>query len=288
MAMRLEGAPVAFKINNDLERRIKILKDGGIVPCLSMINVGQKKDNAAYCKAAQKRCRALDIRCECEQFPEDASENDLVNRIEEINRNKDIHGILLFRPLPKAMQEEKVCDAILPEKDVDGVDQASMAGVYSGRELGFIPCTAEAVIRMLKYYRIELEGRTVTVIGRSPVIGRPVASLLIRENATVTVCHSHTKNLQELCLQSDIVIAAAGRAEFLKKEYFRPQQTVIDIGINYSEKKKKIVGDVDFTEVESLVKAITPVPAGVGSITTAILADHVVRAAEQLNRRSVC
>jgi methylenetetrahydrofolate dehydrogenase (NADP+)/methenyltetrahydrofolate cyclohydrolase len=288
MSLRLEGAPVASQISANLKKRVKDLAKQGVYPKIAMINVGQRKDNVAYCNAAQRRFQTLDILYECVQLPETVKQSELVERIGDLNHNPAVHGILVFRPLPDTICEEAVCDAIVPEKDVDGVDLTSMAGVYSGRDLGFAPCTADAVLRLLKFYRIGIDGKKITVIGRSPVIGRPVASLLLREHATVTVCHSHTEDLKGACQQADIVIAAAGRAEFLKREYFRSEQTVIDIGINYSEEKKKIVGDVDFEDVETLVTAITPVPAGVGSITTSVLADHVVTAAEQMQRSGTC
>ena len=187
----------------------------------------------------------------------------------------------MFRPLPKHLDENEACEALAPEKDVDGITRGSMASIYSGKGAGFAPCTAESCIEILKYNGVEMSGKRAVVIGRSLVIGKPVAMLLMANNATVTVCHSRTKDMPSVVKEADIVIACLGRAEMITADYFAPGQTVLDVGINWSEEKNKLVGDVAFDEVEPIVDAITPVPGGVGSGTTAVLIRHVVEAAEK-------
>ena len=191
-----------------------------------------------------------------------------------------IHGCLILRPLPKTLDEKAICAALDPRKDVDGITAQSMARVYSGNGAGFSPCTAQSCLELLRFYGIDPTGKQLAIIGRSLVIGRPAAMLLMAANATVTICHTKTENLQEIIRGAEIVIAAAGKAEILNEAYFRSGQVVLDIGINWLEEKQKLVGDVDFEKVEPIVSAISPVPGGVGAVTTAVLCSHVVEAAE--------
>ena len=200
--------------------------------------------------------------------------------IAEINSDDSIHGCLMFRPLPKTLDEQTACAALNPRKDVDGITSGSMSRVYSGYGSGFAPCTAQSCLEMLKFYGVDPSGKRAAVIGRSLVIGRPVAILLMQANATVTICHTKTQNMPAIVRDADIVIAAAGKAEAIGAKYFREGQTVLDVGINWSETKQKLVGDVDFAQAEPIVDAISPVPAGVGSVTTAVLCKHVIEAAE--------
>lgn len=280
MAMLLKGAPAATALDEMTAAKIALLKEKGVSPCLAMLKVGEDAGAASYEKGATKRCAKLGIEVKSLVLPETATQSELHAEIKKLNEDKTVHGILMFRPLPKNFDENAACGMILPSKDVDGVTSGSSAAVYSGMGDGFAPCTAEACIQMLKHYGVEPEGKNAVVVGRSLVIGRPVSMLLMRENATVTVCHSKTKNMAEIIRRADIVVAALGKAEALKGDCFSEGQTVIDVGINFSEEKGKLVGDVDFAEAEPIVAAISPVPLGVGSMTTAVLAAHVVTAAE--------
>ncbi len=283
MAMLLKGAPAAAALDEMTAARIEALKEKGVSPCLAMLKVGEDAGASSYEKGATKRCSKLGIEVKSVALPETASQSELEAAIAELNADGDVHGILMFRPLPKGFDEARACGLILPSKDVDGVSSGSSAAVYSGVGDGFAPCTAEACLQMLRHYGVEPEGKNAVVVGRSLVIGRPISMLLMQSNATVTVCHSKTKDMAELIRRADIVVAALGKAEALKGDCFAEGQTVIDVGINFSEEKGKLVGDVDFAEAEPIVSAISPVPLGVGSMTTAVLAAHVVTAAEKLN-----
>ena len=211
----------------------------------------------------------------------DISPQDFYAQLEKLNADQSIHGILLFRPLPKQLDEEKARNLISLEKDLDGGSDAALAALLTGKKEGFAPATAQAVIEILDHYQIPIKGKKATVLGRSLVIGKPVALLLMQRNATVTVCHSQSLNTEEICRGSDIIVAATGKMESLDHRYFSADQTVIDVGISYNEKKAKLCGDVLFEEAEPLVGHITPVPKGVGSVTTAVLAHHLALAAER-------
>lgn len=201
--------------------------------------------------------------------------------INEVNEDSSIHGCLMFRPLPKTLDEAAACAALDPAKDVDCITTGSLYGVFANRPLGFPPCTAEAVVELLDYYKVPLDGAKVTVVGRSLVIGKPVSMMLQARNATVTMCHTHTRDLAAACKDADIVVAAAGHIGTVGAACAAPQQVVVDVGINWDEKAGMLVGDVDYDAVEPVVRAITPVPGGVGSVTTAVLAKHVVEAAQR-------
>ena len=281
MAVLFKGAPAANALTEDLIPRVETLKANGIVPCLAILRIGARTDDLAYERAALKRCDKVGIAVRQFVLPEDISQAELIRTIHTINHDSSIHGCLMFRPLPKTLDEKAACEALNPKKDIDGMTAGSMAKVYSGSGDGFAPCTAQSCMELLKYYGINPSGKRAAVIGRSLVIGRPVAMLLMQANATVTLCHTKTQNMPEVVRQADIVVVAAGRAEAIGAAFFREGQTVLDVGINWSEKKQKLVGDVDFDAVEPVVSAITPVPAGVGSVTTAVLCKHVLGAAEQ-------
>lgn len=283
MAMLLKGAPAASALDEKTAAKIAALNEKGVTPCLAMLKVGEDAGAASYEKGAVKRCAKLGIEVKSVALSETATQAELEAEIEKLNADGAVHGILMFRPLPKDFDEGRACEMILPSKDVDGVTAGSSAAVYSGVGDGFAPCTAESCIEMLHHYGVKLEGKNAVVVGRSLVIGRPVSMLLMRENATVTVCHSRTKNMAETVRRADIVVAALGKAEALDGDCFSEGQTVIDVGINFSEEKGKLVGDVDFAAAEPVVAAISPVPLGVGSMTTAVLAAHVVAAAEKLS-----
>ncbi|MBR5283779.1 MAG: bifunctional 5,10-methylene-tetrahydrofolate dehydrogenase/5,10-methylene-tetrahydrofolate cyclohydrolase [Clostridia bacterium] len=280
MAELLKGAPVAKAITAQLTQQVEALKEKGVVPTLSIVRVGERPDDISYEKGAMKRCDMCGIAVKNHILPADATEEELLAVIEGINQDASIHGVLLFRPLPKHINENRVCAALAPEKDMDGITDGSMAGIFSGSGTGYPPCTAQACIEILDHYGIEITGKKATVLGRSNVIGKPVAMLLLQRNATVTVCHTRTKDLTGTCAAAEILIAAAGKAGVVSAEHVSEGQIVLDVGINVTE-EGNLVGDVDFTAVEPVVQAITPVPAGVGSVTTAVLAKHVVTAAEK-------
>ena len=265
----------------NLRERIAILRETGTVPCLGLIRVGERPGDLSYERSASKRCEALCIAVKKRVLPEEASQEELIAAIEEFNRDGAVHGILLFRPLPETMDARRVCDAIAPEKDVDGISSRSLAAVYVGEEHAFFPCTAQAVIEMLHYYGFPICGRRAVVIGRSLVTGRPAALLLLGEHATVTICHTRTENLSALCREADILVTATGCINTVTAGDLRPGQIVIDIGLTYDEERKKLCGDVDHEAAEQIVDAISAVPGGIGAVTSTVLASHVVEAAEE-------
>ncbi len=281
MSGLLTGAPVAAAMDGETAARVSALGAKGIVPTLALLRVGDRADVAAYERAATKRAEKLGIETRSVALPENTEQAALICELEKLNADASVHGILMFRPLPGTLDERAACAAISPEKDVDGVTPSSMSRTYSGAGAGYPPCTAQSVMELLRYYGAEPAGKRAAVIGRSLVIGRPVAMLLLAANATVTLCHSQTAELPSVTREADVVVAAIGCGESLGAEFFRAGQTVIDVGVNRSETKGKLVGDVDFDAVEPVVGAITPVPGGVGSVTTAVLCRHVVEAAER-------
>lgn len=280
MSNVLRGKAVADAMDVETTARAEALKAKGVEPCIGILRVGEREDDLAYERGALKRAEKNGVAVKQVLLPADASQEDLLAAIKDLNEDDSVHGVLLFRPLPKQMDEAEACEALLPEKDLDGITRGSMASIYSGTGAGFAPCTAEGCIELLKYYGVEMSGKRAVVIGRSLVIGKPVAMLLMANNATVTVCHSRTQNMPDVVKEADIVICALGRGEMIDGKYFREGQTVLDVGINWSEEKGKLVGDVLFEEAEPIVDAITPVPGGCGSATTAVLIRHVVEAAE--------
>ena len=280
MAQLLKGLPVAKAIAKELSERSGLLNEKGVKPTLAILRVGSRPDDLSYEKGAVKRCAECGIEVRRVIFSENVTQQELIESIEEINRDDTIHGVLLFRPLPKHMDENLVCAALAPEKDMDGITEGSMAGIFSGSGKGYPPCTAQACIEILDHYGIEIQGRRVTVMGRSNVIGKPVFMLLLKRNATVTVCHTKTTDPVAECSRADILIAAAGKAGVITGKHVAPGQTVLDVGINVTP-EGKLMGDVDFDAAEPVVGAISPVPGGVGSVTTAVLAKHVIEAAEK-------
>lgn len=279
----LRGAPVAEALSEQLKTRIAALAEKGVVPCLGMIRIGERPGDLSYERSAAKRCESLGIALEKHVLPAGVTQDELIALIEEMNSDSSVHGILFFRPLPPEMDERRVCDAIAPEKDVDGITSRSMAAVYAGEEHGFFPCTAQAVIEMLRYYEIPICGKRAVVVGRSLVTGRPAALLLLREHATVTVCHTRTVDLDALTREANIIVTATGHINTVTAGHLRPGQIVIDIGINYDEVRQKLCGDVDHDAAEQIVDAISAVPGGIGAVTSTILASHVVEAAERMS-----
>lgn len=281
MAELLLGLPVAKSINQDLLTRVGSLKVAGVRPKLAIVRVGAREDDLSYERGALKRCDALGIETEVIRFEDDVDTHALISRIDELNRRIDVHGVLMFRPLPPHIDQAAVCEALDPAKDVDCLTSASLFGVLAGLPRGFAPCTAEAVLELLDFYGVALDGADVAVVGRSLVIGKPVAALLCSRNATVTTCHTHTADLAAVCRDCDVIVAAAGHAKTVGLDCARDGQTIIDVGINWDDENQRLVGDVDFDAVEPVVSKISPVPRGVGSVTTAVLAKHVVEAAER-------
>lgn len=280
MAEILKGAPVAAAITESLVVRAGRLKEKGVVPCLAILRVGEQPADLAYEHGALRRCEKAGIRAERVTLPADCSQAEVLNAIARINADPQVHGCLMFRPLPARLDEQAACEALSPAKDVDSMTSASLNTVFTGRGRGYAPCTAQSVIELLDHYGFDPAGKNVAVIGRSLVIGKPVSMLLQSRNATVTMCHTRTVDLPAVCRRAEILVVAAGRAGVVDARFTNPGQVVIDVGINAAP-DGGICGDVDFAAVEPCVRAISPVPAGVGSVTTAVLCKHVIEAAEK-------
>lgn len=282
MAEILKGAPVAAALSEAISRDVEELKAKGIDPALAIVRIGERPDDLAYERSAMKRAGKVGVEVRNEVFPESIVQDEFFAELDRINKDDSIHGILLLQPLPEHIDTAAARDRILPEKDIDGCTAISMAGVFTNRPLGFPPCTAAAAMEMLHYYGIDPKGKRAVVIGRSLVIGRPVAMMLMHENATVTNCHTRTADVPGITREAEILIAAAGVLRSVTPEYVNPDQVVIDVGINWDEEKGGIAGDVDFDAVEPVVRAVSPVPGGVGSVTSTVLMKHVVEAAKKM------
>ncbi|MDO5138338.1 MAG: bifunctional 5,10-methylenetetrahydrofolate dehydrogenase/5,10-methenyltetrahydrofolate cyclohydrolase [Oscillospiraceae bacterium] len=286
MSTLLKGAPVASAINEKMKETVATLREQSIVPTLAIVRVGERPDDLSYERGAMKRCASVGVEVRNVVFPEDVSKEEFYDGIDKLNKDDSVHGILVFRPVPKHLDNDRVRNAIVPEKDVDGCTDGSLAGVFTNTELGFTPCTAQAVMEVLSYYDIDCTGKEAAVIGRSLVVGRPLAMLLMHKNATVTVCHTRTKDVAKHTKEADILVVCSGQMESFGEEYVRPGQTVLDVGISWNEEKQKLCGDVKFDEVSPIVDAITPVPGGIGSVTTSVLVSHVVESAKRMADRS--
>ncbi|GHT77635.1 bifunctional protein FolD [Spirochaetia bacterium] len=280
MALVLKGKEVADALMETMKKDVETLKAKGITPTLGIVRLGERGDDISYEKGAKKRCEAAGVGVKQYVLPADATQDDLLKVINEVNNDKGVHGVLLFRPLPKHIDDNAIRAALLPAKDIDGITDGSLAGVFAGINLGFPPCTAESCMAILAHYGIDPAGKRVTVIGRSLVIGRPVAMMLMHKNGTVTICHTKTKDLPAVVREAEIVIVAAGKAETVTKDYFSPGQVVIDVGIHVKD-DGSLCGDVKFAEAEPIVQAITPVPGGVGTVTTCVTIQHVIEAAKK-------
>ena len=282
MAKPLLGKEVTDALNETITKDAASLTAKGIKPALGIIRVGEREDDLSYERGAMKRCEALGVAVRRYLLPEDVTQKVLINTIREANQDPLIHGILLFRPLPEHLDEEAACQALRPEKDVDGITNGSMAGVFTGGNLGFPPCTAQACMEILKHYGIDCQGKKAVVIGRSLVVGKPAALMLLQRNATVTICHTKTQDMPAVCREAEILLVAAGKAGMVDAPYFAPGQIVIDVGIHVNE-EGRLCGDVRFEDADPVVEALTPVPGGVGTVTTSVLAGHVVEAAKRQN-----
>lgn len=284
MAELLKGAPVTAALNEKLIQRVAALKSIGVCPTLAILRVGERGDDIAYERGSMKRCEKIGVLTKQVTLPADISQEELIRRIVELNGDTSIHGVLMFRPLPKSMNEALVCNTLAPEKDVDGITSGSNAGVFTGSSIGYPPCTPQACMEILDYYGIDPKGKKTVVVGRSLVVGKPVAMMLLGKHATVTICHTRTVDMPALCREAELLIVAAGKAGVVDESYLSPGQIVLDVGINVDE-VGNLCGDVDFERAEPIVKAITPVPGGVGTVTTSVLVKHVVEAAERTSNR---
>lgn len=281
MAEILKGAPVAAAMTEALKARADALKEKGVEPCLAILRVGERPEDLTYERGAMKRCEKIGIRVEQVVLDDTCTQQELLHAIARINDDTAIHGCLMLRPLPKHLNEQEASEMLTPAKDVDSMTSASLLSVFTGRGAGFAPCTAQSVAELLDYYEVPLSGARVAVIGRSLVIGKPVSMILQARNATVTMCHTKTRDMAAVCREADILVIAAGKAGVVDGSFTNPGQVVIDVGIN-AKPDGGICGDVNFEETEPLVRAITPVPGGVGSVTTAVLCKHVIEAAEKI------
>ena len=272
----LKGLPVANAINEKLMEQVKSIE--GPLPHLAIIRVGERPDDCSYERGAVKKMDKVGVRCTTYTFDADIDNETFQAEFDKINENPDIDGILMLRPLPKQLDEKQIENKIDPRKDLDGISPLNLAKVYAGYESGYAPCPAEAVIEMLDYAGIDIKGKRVTVVGRSLVIGKPVSMLLMKRNATVTVCHTKTVDMEGTCKNAEILVAAAGSARMIKKDYVAEGAIVVDVGINVDE-EGNLCGDVDFDAITDIAAIATPVPGGVGSVTTSVLAKHLVKAA---------
>ncbi|MGI6221238.1 MAG: bifunctional 5,10-methylenetetrahydrofolate dehydrogenase/5,10-methenyltetrahydrofolate cyclohydrolase [Coriobacteriales bacterium] len=280
MATILDGTAVASSINENLHARSDALREMGIAPTLAILRVGERDDDVAYEISAGKRARLCGVDVQTKVLPDDCTQARIEKALAELNEDPAVHGILILSPLPKSLDEKALIAMMKPSKDMDGVTARSIARSFLHVGEGYPPCTAQACIELLDHYGINVCGKNVAIIGRSPVVGRPLAAMLIDRHATVTICHTRTVDTPSITRRADILVVAAGQPEMVTADYVSPGQVVVDVGITWNEERQKLCGDVLFEEVEPVVDMITPVPGGVGSVTTSVLIEHVVDAAE--------
>lgn len=274
--LELRGKKVSDGIKEYVSKELETLS---FVPKLAIVRVGENPDDMSYERSATKKLKSFGLDVASYVFPQDISDEAFKKAFKDINEDDEVTGILLLRPLPRTINEKDIENMIDPKKDLDGISPINIAKVFAGDTTGFSPCTAEAVIEVLKAYDIELTGKRVTVVGRSMVVGKPVSMLLLKENATVTMTHTRTVDLKKTCSDAEIVVAAAGRAKMLNSDYCGQDAVMIDVGINVDD-NGKLCGDVDYSTLDGKSSAATPVPGGVGTITTAVLAKHLIQAAK--------
>ncbi len=285
MTQILSGKEVVKALEDKLIKEVDKLRERSIIPTLAIVRVGQKGSDIAYQKSAIKKANYLGLDVKVYVLDEDVEQGELIKLLRLINMDDEVHGVLLFRPLPSHLDEDFIRNVVDSDKDVDGITDGSLVGIYAGMDIGYPPCTAEAAMEILKYYKIPIEGSRVVTIGRSLVVGKPVTMMLMGENATVTACHSRTSeiDLREICNNADVIVVATGKRNTINGNHVGDKQIVIDVGINFDE-EGKMCGDANFKEIGETVKAITPVPGGVGSVTTTLLMKHVVEAAKKTIR----
>lgn len=278
----LRGMPVVNSLNEQFDSQIVKLKEKNIIPKLAVIRVGEREDDIAFEKGILKRFSAVNATVEVFSLPFDISQNVLEETVTSLNNDTSIHGIILFRPLPNHLSQEPLKNIISSEKDVDCMGAINTAYIFEGNQNGYAPCTPQAVMEMLDFYGIDVTGKKITIVGRSLVVGKPLAMLLLGKNATITMCHTKTLNLADECKMADILIACAGVAKIIGVDFIHSEQIIIDVGINMVD--GKLCGDVDYERVANKVKAITPVPGGVGTVTTSVLLKNTIsNAGEQLH-----
>ena len=282
MGQIIKGKPVADAITAELVKDVEALKAKGIEPKLKIVRVGAREDDLSYERGALARMEKCGILAEVLELPVDIAHEDFVKELKAVNDDPSVHGILLFRPLPKQLNMEEIKFVVDAVKDVDCMNPLNAEKIFEGDKTGYPPCTSQACVEILDHYGVELKGTKVAVIGRSMVVGKPLAMLLLDKNATVTICHSRTTDLPAVCRDNDVVVAAVGRAEMVTGEFVKDGAVVIDVGINVNA-EGKLCGDVKFDDCVDKASMITPVPAGVGSVTTSVLAKHVVKACKMLN-----
>ena len=290
MAKQLLGKEVNEALVANLQTRAAALKEKGVTPMLAILRLGENPSDLSYEKGATKRAEEIGVAIKNFILPETATKEEVLAAIDEINADDAIHGCLMFRPLPKHLKadQDEICNRLAPKKDVDSMTHMSNAGVFEGQDLGYAPCTPAACMEILDHYGIDCKGKNAVVIGRSLVVGKPAAMMLMAKNATVTICHTKTVNTAEICKGADIIVTAAGVLNSLTKDFVREGQIVIDVSMNWnpekitSKGKGGMSGDCVYDEVEPIVEAITPVPGGVGAVTTSVRMTHVVEAAETI------
>ena len=290
MAKRLLGKEVNEALVASLQTRTAALREKGVVPTLGIIRLGENPSDLSYEKGATKRAEEVGVAVKNYILPETATKEEVLAVIDQVNADDSVHGVLMFRPLPKHLKadQDEICNRLAPKKDVDSMTHMSNAGVFEGQALGYAPCTPAACMEILDHYGIDCKGKNAVVIGRSLVVGKPAAMMLMAKNATVTICHTKTVNTAEICRNADIIVSAAGVLNSLTKDFVRPGQVVIDVSMNWNPEKITakgkggMSGDCVFEDVEPIVDAITPVPGGVGAVTTSVLMKHVVEAAEKV------
>ncbi len=276
MAKIIDGKLISKQIKDELKEKVAKLKSEGKEACLAVIQVGCDPASTVYVGNKKKACEYIGIKSVAYELPEETTESELLEIIEKLNGDDSVHGILVQLPVPKHINEEHIINSISPLKDVDGFHPASVGALSIGKK-GFVSCTPAGIIQLLKRSGIEIEGKECVVVGRSNIVGKPMAMLLLRENGTVTVCHSKTANLKEVCRRADILVVAVGKPKMIDASYVKEGATVIDVGIHRNE-NGKLCGDVDFESVETVAGAITPVPGGVGPMTIAMLMNNCVEA----------
>lgn len=282
--MIIDGKSIAEDIKSQVKHETALLKKSGIIPGLAVIMVGNNSASRIYVNNKKRACEEVGIRSEKYLFPESVSQKELLKFIEKLNSDKNIHGILVQLPLPPHIDDKIVAESILPQKDVDVFNPVNVGKITIGNA-GLLPCTPAGIIEILRHENIEIAGKSCAVIGRSNIVGKPTALLLLQNNATVTICHSKTKNLAEICKKSDIIISAVGKPKFITSDMVKKGSVIIDVGMNRS-KNGKVCGDVDFENVQSIASYITPVPGGVGPMTIAMLMKNTISAAKMQIKRS--
>ena len=279
MTVILKGADVVSGMKEQLLLEVATLRAGGIEPRLALVRIGEKEEDLAYERMAVKRCESVGIIPETVTLAADISTDEVLKTLKDLNSDARIHGILCFRPFPRGIDEDAVRAAIDPRKDVDCMSRMNLAKLFMGETDGFYPCAPEAVMKFLEFHGIDVEGKNTVIVGRSMVVGRPLSMLMLKKNATVTICHTKTADLRKVCKNAEILVVATGKARMVDGSYVAPGATVIDVGTN-SDGQGSICGDVDTESVMGIAAAVSPVPGGIGTVTNSILAAHGIRAAK--------